>query len=185
MALTKEAPAEDRVDVPEADGGFWGKPWAILALVAVLLVVLAWGFIQHPGITAPTRDPAWYTWRANVVIHDSPGLIVQDWGPFSAFSGGYRISVPLLAAILNGVAGIGTFQFSGFMMVGIPVLAGLAMGAFGYRSRKDPLLLVLTLLASVGLFLDPARLWEGHELQASAAALARAAAGTTVRSHAT
>jgi len=41
--------------------------------------------------------------------------------------------------------------------------------------------------ASVGLFLDPVRLWEDHELQASAAALARAAGlGTpAARSHTT
>jgi hypothetical protein len=39
--------------------------------------------------------------------------------------------------------------------------------------------------ASVGLWLDPARLWEGHELQASAAALARAVglAAPAARSH--
>ena len=155
MALTKEAPAEGRIDAADEarDGSIWGRPWVFLAVVAALATALAWGFLTDPTVTAPTRDPAWYTWRANVIIHDSPGLITQDWGPFSVFSGGYRVSVPLFAAILNGVAGVGTFQFSGLMMIGIPILAGLAMGAFGYRSRKDPLLLLLTLLAAAGLFL--------------------------------
>jgi Major Facilitator Superfamily len=154
VALTEDVQAKDDVTgSPEKGGGFWGRPWVLVALVVVLLLALSWGFIKSPTVTAPTRDPAWYTWRANVVIHDSPGLIVQDWGPFSVFSGGYRVSVPTFAAILNGVAGIGTFQFSGFMMIGIPILAGLAMGAFGYRSRRDPLLLLLTVLAAAGLFL--------------------------------
>ena len=155
MALTKEAPAEGRIDAADEarNGSIWGRPWVFLAVVAALATALAWGFLTDPTVTAPTRDPAWYTWRANVIIHDSPGLITQDWGPFSVFSGGYRVSVPLFAAILNGVAGVGTFQFSGLMMIGIPILAGLAMGAFGYRSRKEPLLLLLTLLAAAGLFL--------------------------------
>lgn len=156
MALTREArPAAGAMDEARdaGDGGFWGRPWVVLAVVAALLIALSWGFIVDPTITAPTRDPAWYTWRANVAIADSPEQIVRDWGPFSAFSGGYRVTVPLLGAILNGVADIGTYQFSAFMMIGMPVLAGLAMGAFGYRSRRDPLLLLLTLLAAAALFL--------------------------------
>ena len=50
------------------------------------------------------------------------------------------------------------------------MLAGLAMGAFGYRSRKDPLLLLVTLLAVAGLFLTTpyvgyqpySPIWRGH-----------------------
>ena len=153
MALTKDARTEEPVRVPDSDEGRLGS-WIVLAVaILVLLVAFGWTFLNDPSISAPTRDPAWYTWRANVMIHDAPVAIVRDWGPFSVFSGGYRVTVPLFGAILNGVAGIGTFQFSAFMMIGIPVLAGLAMGAFGYRSRKDPLLLLVTLLAAAGLFL--------------------------------
>ena len=36
MALTKEAPAEGRIDAASEarDGGVWGRPWVLVALVA-------------------------------------------------------------------------------------------------------------------------------------------------------
>ncbi|MEX0755310.1 MAG: MFS transporter [Actinomycetota bacterium] len=155
MALTKDAPAQrDAAAVAgTGPGRIWSAPWVLIALTAVLLTFLAWGFIDDPTISAPTRDPAWYTWRANVVFEDEPVRIVEEWGPFSAFSGGYRVTVPLFGALMRGVGGVETFQFSGILMIGIPVLAGLAMGAFGYRTKKDPALILLTLLAAAGLFL--------------------------------
>ncbi|MBI2239048.1 MAG: MFS transporter, partial [Actinobacteria bacterium] len=86
-------------------------------------------------------------------MHDSPGLIAREWGPFSMFSGGYRVSVPLFGSILQRVAGIDLYTFSAFMMVGIPVLAGLALGTFAYRERRDPLLFALIVLATAALFM--------------------------------
>jgi MFS transporter len=154
MALTKDAPARERAAPAEGrTSGILWSPWTLLALAAVLVVALGWGFLTDPTITAPTRDPAWYTWRANVIANGQPVQVVQDWGPFSAFSGGYRVAVPMFGAILHGVAGVQFFQLSAFLMIGMPVLAGLAMGVFGYRSRRDPLLILLTLLAAAALFL--------------------------------
>ncbi|MEX2274849.1 MAG: MFS transporter [Actinomycetota bacterium] len=159
MALTKDAPAEGGSTGTKPGGtrggigAIWSKPWVLLALAGVLLTFLAWGFIDDPTITAPTRDPAWYTWRANVIFDDEPVRIVEEWGPFSAFSGGYRVTVPMFGALMRGVGGVEAFQFSGILMIGIPVLAGLAMGAFGYRTKRDPALILLTLLAAAGLFL--------------------------------
>jgi hypothetical protein len=80
MALTKDAPAKDsvgRIDQPTS--GLWNRPAVLVLAVGVLLVALSWGFIQDPTVTAPTRDPAWYTWRANVVADAAPVDIVGGW----------------------------------------------------------------------------------------------------------
>ena len=45
----------------------------IVGLALLLLLALGWELILHPTWTAPTRDPAWYTWRANVVLQSTPG----------------------------------------------------------------------------------------------------------------
>ena len=43
-----------------------GSAWVIGGVVLVLLLLLGWRFIADPSLSAPTRDPAWYTWRAQV-----------------------------------------------------------------------------------------------------------------------
>ncbi len=106
-----------------------------------------------PSISAPTRDPAWYTWRANVILQSNPVSVAQEWGPAGLFSGGYRITVPLAGALLQRVAGLDQYSFSAFLMIGVPVLTGLALGAGAFRSRRDPLVVLTTMLVSAALFL--------------------------------
>ena len=38
-------------------------------------------------------------------------------------------------------------------MLGIPILTGLALGAGAFRRFRDPLVVLLTMLAAAGLFL--------------------------------
>ncbi len=155
MALTKDTGTEPAVRVPDAApaGGSRPRPAVVAAFALVLLAVLGWQLMAHPTWTAPTRDPAWYDWRANVILNSSPGLLAREWGPSAVFSGGYRVTTPLAGALLERVAGIDQYSFSAFLMVGIPVLAGLALGAAAYRSRKDPLVVLIMMLATVALFL--------------------------------
>src|SRR5204863_7106341 len=129
MALTDTQPAQVAVAPPSAKDRLLGSWWVIVLVAALLLLTLGWQFLLHPTITAPTRDPAWYTWRANVVLESSPGSVAREWGPGSTFSGGYRVTTPLAGALLQRVAGIDQYSFSAFLMIGIPVLAGLALGA--------------------------------------------------------
>jgi len=130
-----------------------GSWWAIVGLALILLLALGWRFVADPSLSAPTRDPAWYTWRAGVILEDDPGSVAGDWGPDNLFSGGYRVTVPLAGALLQRVAGISTYSFSAFLMLGIPILTGLALGAGAFRSKRDPLVVLLTMLATAGLFL--------------------------------
>ncbi len=153
MALTRDRTGET-VRIPEArTGGVLGSPLVLLLAIAVVLVAFGWTFLADPSISAPTRDPAWYTWRANLMMTDSPGLIAGDWGPFHMFGGGYRVAVPLYGSILVRVAGIDLYSFSAFMMIGVPVLTGMALGVFVTRERRDPLLFLLTMLATAALFM--------------------------------
>ncbi|MGH2527961.1 MAG: MFS transporter [Actinomycetota bacterium] len=153
MTITNHAPPKDAVRVPERGSRFLGRPVVLIVAILVLLVAFGWTFLLDPSITAPTRDPAWYTWRSNLIMHDDPGLIARDWGPLSLFSAGYRVSVPLYGSILQRVAGIDLYTFSAFMMVGIPILTGLALGAFSYRRHRDPLLFLFVMAATAALFM--------------------------------
>lgn len=151
MALTDIAPP--RAAEGEARTSWLSGPIPLILVALLFLGALGWQFLRDPTISAPTRDPAWYTWRANVVLSGDPGSVAGQWGPAGLFSGGYRISNPLAGALLERVGGIDVYTFSAFMMLGIPILAGLAIGAAAYRRWKDPLAIYLCLLASVALFL--------------------------------
>jgi MFS family permease len=153
MALTKDR-SDAAVQVREAERrSRLSSPWILVGTIAFLLIAFGWTFLRDPSISAPTRDPAWYTWRSNLMMHDAPGLIAGDWGPFSMFGGGYRVTVPLLGSILQRVAGIDLYTFSAFMMIGIPVLTGLALGAFSWRTHRDPVLFLLVMLSTAALFM--------------------------------
>jgi MFS family permease len=154
VTLTRTAqPDEHAVPSPATGLSRLDSWWVIVGFALILLLALGWRFIADPSLSAPTRDPAWYTWRAGLILEDDPGAIAGDWGPDNLFSGGYRVTVPLAGALLQRVSGISTYSFSAFLMLGIPILTGLALGAGAFRSRRDPLIVLLTMLATAGLFL--------------------------------
>src|SRR5262249_12720892 len=68
------------------------------------------------------------------------------------FSAGYRVSVPVMGALLQRVAGIDRYTFSTLFMIGIPILAGLALGAALFRSRRHPLAIHLAMLSAAAPF---------------------------------
>jgi hypothetical protein len=70
MALTKDRP-DAAVHVPEpVRRGWLSSPLVLIGAIALMLVAFGWTFLQDPSISAPTRDPAWYTWRSNLMMHD-------------------------------------------------------------------------------------------------------------------
>ena len=118
--------------------GCSGSWWLIVGFDRDLARSRSGGGSSDPACRAPTRDPAWYTWRANVILDDEPGPSRQEWGPHGLFAGGYRVSVPLVGALLQRVAGIDRYTFSAFLMLGIPLLTGLALGAAFYPQPQRP-----------------------------------------------
>lgn len=131
----------------------WVAPLLVVVLIGGLLLIFGREFLVDPSRTAATRDPAWYTWRSGIIVQSTPGLVAGDWGPFHMFGGGYRVAVPTLGALLQGVGGTAQSSFPAFMMVGIPILAGLAFGAGAYRSTKSNLLYMLTMVLTGVFFL--------------------------------
>ena len=88
---------DEMVTVPDAAEtdtggrpGLLGSWWAIALTAVALGLSLAWRFLADPSLSAPTRDPAWYTWRAQVILDANPNRVVQDWGPNGLFAAGYR-----------------------------------------------------------------------------------------------
>ena len=153
VTLTRTSQADEHaVPPPPARSSRLGSWWAIVGFALVLLLALGWRFIADPSLSAPTRDPAWYTWRAGVILEDDPGSVAGDWGPDNLFSGGYRVTVPLAGALLQRVSGISTYSFSAFLMLGIP-------SSPAWRSVRvpsgagRPAVVLLTMLATAGLFL--------------------------------
>jgi MFS family permease len=153
---TVKAPAGDP-PVPRsstgAGSGWLGSWWMVGGFAVLMLLVLGWKFLADPSLSAPTRDPAWYTWRAQVILESDPVRVAGEWGPDGLFAGGYRVTVPLAGALLQQVVGIDRYTFSAYLMIGLPILTGLALGAALFRSRRDPLVVLTTLLATVALFL--------------------------------
>jgi len=149
--ITADRPGATGHGTPRAS--ILGSWWVIGGFVLLMMLALGWKFLADPSLSAPTRDPAWYTWRAQVILDAEPVRVAGEWGPEGLFAGGYRITVPLAGALLQRVVGIDRYSFSTFMMIGIPILTGLALGAALFRSRRDPLAVLTTLLASVALFL--------------------------------
>ncbi|MGZ8631779.1 MAG: MFS transporter [Actinomycetota bacterium] len=151
---TVKAPAGDPPGIEPGSGSNWlGSWWMVGGFALLMLLVLGWKFLADPSLSAPTRDPAWYTWRAQVILESDPVRVVEEWGPNGLFAGGYRVTVPLAGALLQQVVGIDRYTFSTYLMIGMPILTGLALGAALYRSRRDPLVVLTTILATVGLFL--------------------------------
>ncbi|MEX0651519.1 MAG: hypothetical protein WD186_05770, partial [Actinomycetota bacterium] len=148
------APVDDAPATGRGPGPDWlGSWWMIAGFAVLMLLALGWKFLADPSLSAPTRDPAWYTWRAQVIIDADPVRVAEEWGPDGLFAGGYRVTVPLAGALLQQVVGIDRYTFSAYLMLGIPILTGLAFGAALFRSRRDPLVILTTMLATVALFL--------------------------------
>jgi MFS family permease len=153
MALTETAPTQEMPAERQESPNWMGRPVVLVLACLIVLSIFGFVFIQDPSRSAQTRDPAWYTWRSSIIMEADPGQIVREWDPFSMFSGGYRVTVPLAGATLQRVADIDGYSFSAFMMIGIPLLTGLALAAFAYRAHPDPLLYLLVLFASAAFFL--------------------------------
>ena len=94
---------------------------------------------------------------ARAIWIDTPRSVVANTPMASAQAvvvpGGYRVTVPLEGALLQRVAGIDTYSMAKLLMLGVPILTGLALGAGAVRSRKDPVAFLTMLLATVALFL--------------------------------
>lgn len=132
-----------------------GHPAAFAATAVLLLALFGWTFVAHPDRAAPTKDPAYYTWRTEALITEEPQTLLGIVGPYDFFSSGYRVAAPVTGALLRHVPGISELNSTAVLMVMIPVVTALLLAAFAYRQTRDPLVWHSVALVSASLYLTP------------------------------
>ncbi|HEX3327020.1 MAG TPA: hypothetical protein VHV50_08500, partial [Actinomycetota bacterium] len=138
--LSPRAPGPADPLPPSALQRALGHPAAYALTGLILLTLFGWTFFIHPQRVAPTKDPAYYTWRTEALITEKPAALLAITGPFSVFSGGYRVSSAVLGGYLRRIAGVSQLKVTVFLVVGLPVLIALLLGGFALRQRGDPLI---------------------------------------------
>jgi hypothetical protein len=132
-----------------------GHPAAFVATAAILLALFGGTFIVNPDRVAPTKDPAYYTWKTEALMTETPATVLEIKGPFDFFSSGYRVVAPVTGALLRHIPGVSELHSTAVLMVMLPVGTALLLAAFAYRQRRDPLLWHSVAFFSASLFLTP------------------------------
>jgi hypothetical protein len=132
-----------------------GHPLAFILTACVLLLLFAWPFLSDQDRVAPTRDPAFYTWRIEALMTEEPERLLEIEGPDGMFAAGYRVTAPVLGAFLRQLPDVAQLSAVTFMMVGLPVLTALLLAGFAYRERREPLMFHSVAFAAGGLMLTP------------------------------
>jgi hypothetical protein len=130
-----------------------GHPAAFVVTTLILFALFGWTFVTNPERVAPTKDPAYYTWRTEVLISEDPVTLLEIEGAFGMFAGGYRVTAPIIGGFLRHIPGTSTLNVTVLMMVGLPVLIALTLATFAFRQRRDPLIWHAVALGSASLFL--------------------------------
>ena len=155
--VTERAPEQRS---PRPADRWLGHPVAYLLTALILLTVFGWTFFTNPDRVAPTKDPAYYTWRTEALLTETPQTLLEIEGPRyegggGMYSGGYRVSAPVLGGLLRRIAGVAPLSTTAFLMAGLPVLTALLLGAFAFQWRKDPLIFHGVAFGSASLYLTP------------------------------
>ena len=95
--LTERARREPAAGSSKLDA-WLGHPAAFLATAAILLLIFGWTFLVDPGRPAPADDPAYYTWRTEALVANEPVTLLEATGPLDMYSGGYRVTTPVIAS---------------------------------------------------------------------------------------
>jgi hypothetical protein len=151
--LTERAPA-GATSAP-AERGPLSHPLSFIVTAFVLLAIFGGTFVANPDRVAPTKDPAYYTWRTEALLSEAPVRLLEITGPFDMFAGGYRVAAPVIGGFLRRVATISSLHTTAFLMAVVPVLTALLLAGFAYRCRRDPLLWHAVAYGSASLYFTP------------------------------
>ncbi|HZK52540.1 MAG TPA: hypothetical protein VFD47_13370, partial [Actinomycetota bacterium] len=153
---TKRAP-EGPTEIPENTPihRILGSPAAFIATAVILLALFGGTFLANPDRVAPTKDPAYYTWRTELMTTETPQTLLDTKGPYEYFSSGYRVVAPISGGLMRGIPGVSELHTTVFFMVLLPVLTSLLLASFAYRHRRDPLLWHAVAYFSASLYLTP------------------------------
>ncbi|HEV2756237.1 MAG TPA: hypothetical protein VG318_10745 [Actinomycetota bacterium] len=132
-----------------------GHPLAFLLTAAILLLIFGSTFVSNPGRPAPADDPAYYTWRTEALIENDPVTLLEATGPLDMYSGGYRVTTPVIASYFREMGGASLLTPTVLLAVGLRVVIPLLLAGFAYRQRRDPLIFHAVALGSASLLLTP------------------------------
>jgi hypothetical protein len=132
-----------------------GHPLAFAATALVLLALFGATFVAHPERLAPTKDPAYYTWRTEALLSEEPVALLEIRGAFDMFAGGYRVAAPTIGGLLRDIPGVSSLHSTTLLMVVVPVSTALLLAGFAYRQRRDPLIFHAVAFGAAGLYLTP------------------------------
>jgi hypothetical protein len=127
----------------------------VVATVAALLAAFGTTFVLEPGRPAPADDPAYYTWRTELLIAEGPRALLMETGPNGMFSGGYRVAANVLGALLRRIAGVAPITWTVWLMVGLRIVIPLLLAAYVARHRRDRLAVPVVALVAGSLMLTP------------------------------
>lgn len=132
-----------------------GHPLAFVLTALILLTIFGWTFLANPGRPAPADDPAYYTWRTEALIENDPVTLLEATGPLDMYSGGYRVTTPVIAAFFREMGGSALLTPTSLLAVGLRVVIPLLLAGFAYRQRRDPLIFHAVAFGSASLLLTP------------------------------
>ena len=132
-----------------------GHPVAFLVTTAILILLFGWTFFTTSGRPAAADDPAYYTWRTEALLANDPETLLDIDGPLDMYSGGYRVTTPVLAGLIRRIAGVATLTPTIILSVGLRVLIPILLAGFAYRHRPDPLIWHSVALGVGSLLLTP------------------------------
>jgi hypothetical protein len=130
-----------------------GRAWAIVLAVSVVSLALGWQFITDSSRAVPAFDTAFYQWRTEFLLNESPGGLIELRGATGALAGGYRVAEPVLGAMLRTVGGVAPGTHTILLSVLFRVLAAAGMATFAWKHRRSLLLFYMTLASIPALFL--------------------------------
>ena len=132
-----------------------GHPFAYVLTVAALIAVFAWPYLLDAKRSAPTWDPAFYTWRTEAFVAEPPEAVLEMRGVLGMYDRGYRVGTPLLGTFLRNVAGFSSLRMTVVLTVVLPVMLALLLAGVAESVRPWPLTFHVTALASGGLLFMP------------------------------
>lgn len=148
-------------------------PLAFLVTTLILVTIFSATFLAHTDRVAPGDDPAFYTWRTEVLISEKPSALLEATGPRDVLAGGYRVSTPIIGGIIRRATGVDRLSTTMVLTVLIRVLLALLLAGFAYRhsatagfyqrypgpaepgKQRDPLVFHGVAFAAASLMLTP------------------------------
>ena len=111
----------------------------IAGFAVLLLVILGLGVDRASHVDRPHPRPRLvHVARQRHPARATPARSRGNGARAASSAAATASRVPLAGALLQRVAGISAYSFSAFLMVAIPMLTGLALGAGVYRAAAIP-----------------------------------------------